>query len=94
MIELEEVLGRAKFGRFILREDKTAILELVAQRGELVEITSDLKLCRDVTDNKFLNLAIDGKADVLLTRDPDLLILKSVEGIPILNPFEFLEALK
>ncbi len=63
MTELEEVLSREKFKRFILREDKIAILQLLAQNGELIEINSDVKLCRDEDDNKFLNLAIDGRAD-------------------------------
>ncbi len=90
ILELEDVLGRPKLARFIAREDKINILTWLAQRGELIEITSDLTWCRDETDNKFLNLAVDGRADVLLTRDLDLLVLKSVERIPILNPSDFL----
>jgi len=41
--------------------------------GEIVEITSDLEICRDPKDNFLLNLANDGEADFLITGDKDLL---------------------
>jgi len=92
--ELEEVMSRPKFARFIFTEDKISILESLVQHGELIDVISNIKLCRDEDDDIFLSLAIDGKADVLVSRDPDLLILKSIESIPILTPVEFLDWLK
>ena len=64
--------------------------EEIRQNGKLIETKSNVKVCRDDTDDKFLNLAIDGEADVILSRDPDLLILHPFEGIPILTPALFL----
>jgi predicted nucleic acid-binding protein len=47
-------------------------------------------MCRDSKDNKFLELAVDGKADFIITGDKELLILNSIENIVILPPIEFL----
>jgi predicted nucleic acid-binding protein len=49
--------------------------------------------CRDPKDNKFLELAIDGNADYIITGDPDLLILHSYRGISIVTPSQFLSIL-
>lgn len=46
--------------------------------------------CRDTHDVSFLELALVGKADVLVTGDADLLVLHPFHGIEILNPADFL----
>jgi predicted nucleic acid-binding protein len=48
-------------------------------------------LCRDPKDNFLLNLAIDSKADYLVTGDDDLLILDRVENTKIIKMKDFLE---
>lgn len=45
-----------------------------------------LSLCRDVQDNAVLAVALDGKADLVVTGDNDLLTLRSFENIPIIRP--------
>ena len=59
--------------------------------------TLDAPQCRDVNDQMFIDLAIAGKADILFTRDPDLLtmdpgptfrILDDRQGPPALIPDE------
>ncbi len=47
--------------------------------------------CVDPKDNKFLELALSGDADLILTGDDHLLRLRPWRGIPILTPREFLE---
>jgi predicted nucleic acid-binding protein len=39
----------------------------------------------------FLELALSGKADAIISSDPDLLILHPFENIDIISPKEFLE---
>ena len=90
LTELSEVLNRPKFERFFSEEEKLATLNLLIEQGEAIVVSSSITICRDLSDNKFLNLAVDGKADVIVSRDPDLLILSSVNGIPILTPAAFL----
>jgi len=45
--------------------------------------------CRDLDDIKILGIALNGKADVIITGDDDLLTLKEFKSIPILTPREF-----
>ncbi len=89
--ELEKTLSKPKFERFFSWKERLAILEFLTRKGVYVEIASEVLACRDSSDNKFLNLALDGKADAILTRDPDLLILHPFESIPILSPTDFLK---
>jgi putative PIN family toxin of toxin-antitoxin system len=88
--ELKEVIFRPKFEHFFTNEDKLNMLKIISMKSEQIEIRSLVKICRDSKDDMFLNLAIDGQADVLLTRDPDLLALHPFREIPILSPADFL----
>lgn len=60
--------------------------------AELVGITERIAVCRDPTDDKFLELAINGAADVIVSGDADLLVLHPFRGIPILSPAGFIRA--
>jgi uncharacterized protein len=52
--------------------------------------TARTELCRDPSDNKFLECAISAHADCIISGDNDLLVLETIQGIPILNPSQFL----
>jgi putative PIN family toxin of toxin-antitoxin system len=58
--------------------------------SELVEIIERVDLCRDKKDNKFLEVAINGKADYLITGDNDLLVLRPFQDVKIMTVNEFL----
>ena len=51
------------------------------------------RVCRDKDDDVVLATALTGKADVIVTGDEDLLVLKKFRGIEILSPRQFLELL-
>ncbi|MFN0048625.1 MAG: putative toxin-antitoxin system toxin component, PIN family [Cytophagales bacterium] len=87
--ELIEVINRPKF-RAISSDIKAQILDILDLNSETIFTVSDILICRDPKDDMFLNLAIDGKADVIISRDPDLLVLHPFQGISILNPADFL----
>jgi predicted nucleic acid-binding protein len=55
----------------------------------LIEVTSNIKLCRDSKDDKYLELAVDGRASFIVSGDNDLVDLHSFAGVPILLPSEF-----
>jgi predicted nucleic acid-binding protein len=59
-------------------------------RGELVIPERMVQVCRDPKDDKFLEAALAGKAEVIISGDEDLLVLDPFEGILILRPSEFL----
>ena len=50
--------------------------------------------CRDPKDNQFLELAVNGQADFIVTGDEDLLVLHPFRAIPILTPRDFLHVLE
>lgn len=58
---------------------------------ELIEIKSNVQICRDPKDNFLLNLAKDGRADFLLTGDKDLLVLQKIGKTRIITISEFVE---
>ncbi len=55
-----------------------------------MDVLSKLTISRDKNDDMFLNLMVDGKASVLITRDEDLLVLNPFQNIPILSPGDFI----
>jgi putative PIN family toxin of toxin-antitoxin system len=50
-------------------------------------------VCRDPDDDEVLATAVAAQADVILTGDDDLLVLKMFQGIRILSPRQFVEML-
>ena len=68
-------------------------MRVVKHYSQFVKVESQVEICRDVNDNKFLELAIDAEAVFLITGDRDLLSLKTqVESQTlIVTPREFLE---
>ena len=55
----------------------------------MLEITETIEACRDQRDNKFLELAVCGRADVLISGDEDLLVLDPFRNVTIVTPQEF-----
>jgi putative PIN family toxin of toxin-antitoxin system len=55
-----------------------------------VDITCEIRDCRDQKDNMLLELALSGSADLILTGDRDLLALHPWRGVAILAPAAFL----
>ena len=51
--------------------------------------TGEAPICRDKYDQIFLELAVAGEADALVTGDEDLLILAKQSPIPIMTPADF-----
>jgi predicted nucleic acid-binding protein len=49
-----------------------------------------IRACRDPKDDKFLELAVHGRADLIVTGDQDLHTLNPFRGIAILTPNAFL----
>lgn len=89
--ELWDVLVRPKFDRFLSLSDRITLLHGFEQISHHTLITSQVSLCRDPRDDKFLSLALSATAEFLISGDQDLLILADVFPIPIISPVQFLE---
>jgi uncharacterized protein len=85
LTELLGVLGRAKFDRFVSARTRTKFLDEYRSKAEKVVIAGTLRACRDPTDDKFLELAVIGQAQFIVTRDNDLLVLDPFQGVRIMD---------
>jgi predicted nucleic acid-binding protein len=63
----------------------------VLDSAELVSISERIAACRDPKDDKFLEVAVSGRADLIVSGDADLLAINPFRGIPIVTPAAFLE---
>ena len=92
--ELDDVLRRPKLAEYISEDQRLVFLAAYLREAEDVTVTTRFKACRDPKDDKFLELAVDGKATHIVTGDHDLLTLGPFRGIAIRSPAEFLNELE
>ena len=90
LLELAEVLARDKLNKYLSEQERMRFLVALLKECELIRITEQIQDCRDPNDNKLLELAVCGNADVLVTGDDDLLVLNPFRGIAVLTPRDFL----
>ena len=90
-MELRTVLQRPKFARFIRPGLLEPFLNDVWMAAQSVVISSPIHACRDPRDDKFLEVAVHGRADAIVTGDADLLALNPFRGIAILSPAAYLD---
>jgi putative PIN family toxin of toxin-antitoxin system len=93
LAELDEVLRRPRFNRYISEERRLEFLTALVREAEIVEITEKITVCRDPNDDKFLEAAVNGRASHILSSDLDLLAIHPFRGIPILTPRAFVNML-
>lgn len=87
--ELEEILLRSKFRKYFSKEDAQHFLTAVTFLSTFVEIKEKINASRDPNDNKILEAAINGRADLIISGDKDLLEMKRFQGIKIVSPSNF-----
>lgn len=90
LTELADVLTRAKFDAYVSIDDRQEFFRLFARLAEMVTVTSSVRECRDPSDDKFLELAIDGKATLMVSGDKDLLAMSPYRTTSILTPAQAL----
>jgi len=84
--ELEQVLNRKKFNKYLSLEDRQLFLLKFISSSQLVSITENITVCRDEKDNQFLELAVSGNANLIVTGDMDLLVLSPFQSVEIVTP--------
>lgn len=88
--ELIEKLLLPKFDRYVSRERREALLQRVASVVEIIHVVQHVRASRDPKDDKFLEAAVNGRANVLVSGDRDLLDLNPFRGIAIITPADYL----
>ena len=94
LIELTEVIGRAKFDVILVRSN-TSRAQALAEVRRLAEVIDPPPLaqpvCRDPDDDAVLALAVAARVELIVSGDGDLLALQAFDGIPILTPAQALK---
>ena len=78
--------------KFYLASDEIiSIVSNIKHNGKQIHVASgESPISEDVSDNLFINLAIDGGAKTIISGDSHLLKLKKFKGIEIIKVTDFL----
>ena len=87
--EIREVLQRPKLRRYISDISRQRILDIVGAAALMLDPTERVSDCRDVKDNKYLELGLAAAASIIVSSDEDLLVLDPWRGIRILRPADY-----
>lgn len=92
---LKAPLVNKKFSSMLNINEANIILinELLKRETETIKVKTRIKICRDPLDNKFIECAVDGKANFIVSADYDLLDIKQYGSIKILTVPEMMEIL-
>lgn len=96
--ELRAVLDYPRLQRYLKmsQQDKEEFVILLEQIADPVNI-GDFQapgICRDPDDEPYLQTALAGRADYIVSGDQDLLDLHAVNDLPIIRPADFERLLK
>jgi putative PIN family toxin of toxin-antitoxin system len=98
--QILDEMGRALFyeklrkARWMTEEEVAVLVRSVARDSVLVSGRVRVEVSRDPDDDKFLEAAIEGRAQYVVTGDKDLLGLKTYRGVRIVTPAAFLTILR
>jgi len=73
-------------------EELSHIAVYLAELGEMVTPAKRVKVLQDEADNRIIECAIGGTADVIITGDKEMLTLKEYRGITIISLREYLSS--
>lgn len=87
LAEVDAVTARPELWRKlrVTPHEARAVPLRLRRRAVLVQPDVTIRMSRDPTDDKFLECAVAGGADYVVSADADLLSLRDVRGIPILD---------
>lgn len=89
--EIETTILKPKLQKYFKENALGEMLDIFDDYIDFIKVKSKVNICRDSKDDFLLALAIDGKADFLITGDKDLLVLAKIENTRIITMSEYLE---
>lgn len=92
LTELAHVMfyDKIKKARWMTDKQISFLFEAFEKESLIVEPKKNITICRDSSDNKFLEAAVTAAAHCIVTGDKDLLDLKSYHHVEIVKPAAFL----
>ena len=110
LLEIREVLQRpnliARFPNTSLEQIDTFLDEILSFAVEIKKVSCKFQYLRDIDDVPYINLAVEAKADYIVSRDNDLLDLMTdftdeakefrqrFRLLQVIEPMEFLQIIK
>ena len=88
--EIADVLSRPKFSQAIPLRRRNGLLRILRNAAIWFDPVARVSDCRDPKDDKYLELALAAGAEIIVSSDEDLLVLRPWRGVHILNPAEYL----
>jgi putative PIN family toxin of toxin-antitoxin system len=76
------------------KEERARILNVLFLRADWIEPKIQLNECSDISDNRFLECAVAGKADYLVTKNIRHFPPKEYSGVKIVKVSKFLRVLE
>ena len=93
--EYVEVLNREKFSKILSFKSKAEIvLSKIEELASFFEPNLKIRAIKDVSDNKFLELAISGKVEFVITGNKNDFTMSEYKEIKIVSPKEYWELYK
>jgi len=91
--ELKEVLNRREITKRTTKKARDFIFKHYLNNSIKIVTNTKVKIVEHESDNKFIETALDAKAEYIISGDKHLLLLKKFRDIRILRAKEFLEKL-
>lgn len=89
LIELSEVFKKPKLKKYFTKDQITEFFELLDESSDSIIISTKSNIYRDPKDNYLVSLALDSKADFLISGDKDLLELNKIGETVVLKYADF-----
>jgi putative PIN family toxin of toxin-antitoxin system len=94
--ELWRVLDYPRLASVVARTGRTAaqLVDLIREVSVVAAPVQAVAVARDTADNRLLEAALAGSAEMIVSGDEDLLVLRAFQGIPILTPTAALSTIR
>ena len=92
--KLDEYQGALSLSQKVSPASDRIFLHLLRKRSLIIHITDSPKVCQNPDDDKFLETAVAGSADFLVTKNLKHFPRNSYQGVRIVNVATFLKALE
>jgi hypothetical protein len=88
--ELRNVLQRDYIKALIRPEEGQALLEAIYRKADILPQLGEVpSFTRDPKDDKFIAYALAGNAEYVVSVDNDLLVLRALQGLRVMTPYDF-----
>jgi|AntRauMFilla1563_2_1112583.scaffolds.fasta_scaffold00973_5 hypothetical protein len=89
--EISQTIKKPKLSKYFQSAGIEDMFDAFDPFIDMIEVSSQVSICRDSNDDFLLNLAIDGNANYLLTGDLDILSLKKIGNTQVVKISDFLK---